>query len=342
MRFYPTGGGGGPDLDVITADSDKIVKPYVIVDKDGNPLTGTLPDYSDNGEDASDLRVTDSDSAPAYKSINTQQVTNSDGTTRLVMAVPNRGVYGNSYIVDDQDVVASRVGLTADKLWPGNSILGIDSSRTTMAGGMYTPTSSQQTIACNGKAMTGDITIPGFTMPAANVIKKGVVLNIFGQSVTGTFEGYVASPTDMYYKGNNAYGYTSATSGLYFGSDRIQLTDANWVTIRTSKTLQINAYSGFIVNFNLTGTKYYSDTGYYIARVVLFNGTSTSIIAQSETNINKGDTKDLYVDVSVLTGSIAPSFELTVKFYDDASGSDSDPSWIAGPFSGNIFRVRVA
>ena len=37
-----TGGGGGPDLDVITAAADDVLAGKVIVDKDGNPLTGTL------------------------------------------------------------------------------------------------------------------------------------------------------------------------------------------------------------------------------------------------------------------------------------------------------------
>lgn len=35
-------GGGGADLDVVTAAADDVVKGKVIVDAEGNPLTGTL------------------------------------------------------------------------------------------------------------------------------------------------------------------------------------------------------------------------------------------------------------------------------------------------------------
>ncbi|MEI3281935.1 MAG: hypothetical protein V8R61_04160 [Enterocloster sp.] len=52
-RVLMTGGGGGADLDVITAEADDILSGKVIVDKDGNPLTGTLILSGDAG--ASDV-----------------------------------------------------------------------------------------------------------------------------------------------------------------------------------------------------------------------------------------------------------------------------------------------
>ena len=42
MRFYPIGGGGGADLDVVTAGAEHVLESKVIVDKDGNPITGTM------------------------------------------------------------------------------------------------------------------------------------------------------------------------------------------------------------------------------------------------------------------------------------------------------------
>ena len=35
-------GGSGADLDLVTAGAGDVLSPKVIVDKDGNPLTGTL------------------------------------------------------------------------------------------------------------------------------------------------------------------------------------------------------------------------------------------------------------------------------------------------------------
>ena len=40
--WIPGGGGGGADLDVVTAAADDVLSGKVIVDKDGEPLTGTL------------------------------------------------------------------------------------------------------------------------------------------------------------------------------------------------------------------------------------------------------------------------------------------------------------
>ena len=41
-KIYMTGGGGSADLDVVTAGAGDVLAGKVIVDKDGNPLTGTM------------------------------------------------------------------------------------------------------------------------------------------------------------------------------------------------------------------------------------------------------------------------------------------------------------
>ena len=64
-----------------------------------------------------------------------------------------------SYEYMELSEVASTAGLTAAKLWPGNTVLGITSNKSTMAGKTITPSTSQQTVSCNGKAMTGNIVV---------------------------------------------------------------------------------------------------------------------------------------------------------------------------------------
>lgn len=113
-RIWMPGGGGGADLDVVTAEAKDVLAGKVIVDKDGNPLSGTMQ---------------------------------------------------------------------------------------TMSGGTYTPSTSQQRISCAEKKMTGDIIIPAFTLPSANVIKKGVTVDFYGKKVTGTWEGYTTSPFYIFNKG---------------------------------------------------------------------------------------------------------------------------------------------
>ena len=43
-KIWMPGGGGGADLDVVTAGRPDVLTGKVIVDKDGEPLTGTMPD----------------------------------------------------------------------------------------------------------------------------------------------------------------------------------------------------------------------------------------------------------------------------------------------------------
>lgn len=43
-KVWMPGGGGGADLDIVTAGKPDVLAGKVIVDKDGEPLTGTMPD----------------------------------------------------------------------------------------------------------------------------------------------------------------------------------------------------------------------------------------------------------------------------------------------------------
>lgn len=83
-------GGGGTDLDVITATAPDVIAGKVIVDKDGNPLTGTLA-LSGNASDAQVL------SGQTYY--------NSDPKTKRTGTMSNRGAVsqalntGGSYTI---------------------------------------------------------------------------------------------------------------------------------------------------------------------------------------------------------------------------------------------------
>lgn len=80
--------------------------------------------------------------------------------SRLQMTIPATGKYSTtSKVYAAYSTIRTLIGLTADKLWPGVTILGIKSSRTSAAGGTYTPTTAKQTIECGGKAMSSDIII---------------------------------------------------------------------------------------------------------------------------------------------------------------------------------------
>lgn len=102
---------------------------------------------------------------------------------------------------------AAAAGVNGDYMLDSYNLLGVQGKIQSMAGQTVTPTTVQQTVNCAWKRMTGNVVVPGFSMPPANVVKKGYALNIYGQKVMGTFEGYVAGPGDIYKEGdvNSSY-----------------------------------------------------------------------------------------------------------------------------------------
>lgn len=149
-----SGGGSSADLDVITAGAGDVLAGKVIVDQDGNPLTGTM---ANRGAVSQSLAINGSYTIPkGYH----------NGSGKVSQSVPTQGAK------------------------------------------TITPGANQQQVAA-GRYLTGAITVPGFSMPAANLIKKGAKITIYGRTVTGTWEGYVASNKDIYNRGAWGSGYSS-------------------------------------------------------------------------------------------------------------------------------------
>ena len=201
-----TGGGGSADLDVITATADDVLSGKVIVDQNGDPLTGRMPNIG------------------AYDSA----VSVAGNSTDLYFRM-HEGAHVTKTVSGYPEISCTRdAALNA---------LGIQS----MAGGTYIPNSSQQTIACAGKLMTSNIIIPGFTMPPADVIKEGVTIYTYNQAVTGTWNGY--TPATAYFWNCGNVGGVAGTGQLGFGSlgqvysndgntSANTLTTPGWVDIR--------------------------------------------------------------------------------------------------------------
>ena len=122
-----TGSGGGVDTSVVTAEAGDVLSNKVIVDANGNPLTGTMPD---NGAISQSLGINGSFIIP-------------------------QGFHNGSGEVFQ-------------------SVL-------TMGAQTITPSGTAQTVACNGKYMTGNITVN-----AANV-SKVVTGTVTSSSSTKTF-----------------------------------------------------------------------------------------------------------------------------------------------------------
>lgn len=101
---------------------------------------------------------------------------------------------------------------------------------------------------------------------SAGVIKKGVRI----MNLTGTFEGYIPSVTDLYYRGTNQGGFTSPTNYVTFYLDHITLIDT-----AQDKNIVGSNYFNFAghYNLNIEGTFCNGATGQRI--LTLYRGKNT-------------------------------------------------------------------
>lgn len=135
-----------------------------------------------------------------------------------------------------------------------------------IAGRTITPGASQQTVN-GGGYLSGNVVVPGFSMPAAGVVKKGVTLNIYGRTVTGTFEGYVATPADLYLRGQNIAKWTlPGSSSNYISFDSGQITVNTYQDNRPTIAATFNArgFSWFNIEVKITAINMSYEYGHCI------------------------------------------------------------------------------
>lgn len=165
-------GGGGADLDAVTADAGDVLAGKVIVGPDGEPLTGTLA-LSGN---ASDGQV-----------LSGQTYYNTDAKTKRTGTMPNRGTVNQSLAINGSYTIPAGYHNGNGK---------VTQSVKTKGAQTFTPGRSNQVIGAN-QWLSGAQTIMGDPNLKPENIKKGVT--IFGN--VGTHEGYVTSPLNLFNKG---------------------------------------------------------------------------------------------------------------------------------------------
>lgn len=160
-------GGGGADLDAVTASAGDVLAGKVIVGPDGEPLTGTLT-LSGN---ASDGQV-----------LSGQTYYNTDAKTKRTGTMPNRGAVNQSLAINGSYTIPAGYHNGSGKVTQNIPTKGAQT---------YTPGTTNQTIAAN-QYLTGPQTIKGDPNLIPANIKKGV--SIMG--ITGTYNGPVP---EIYY-----------------------------------------------------------------------------------------------------------------------------------------------
>ena len=205
-KILMPGGGGGADLDVITAGAEDVLAGKVIVDNNGEPLTGTMADQGN--WNFSELVAGSAVTVPGGKHGGGGKVT----AKSLASQTPGDSAAGH--------ILAGRTAWVN-----GSKITGTIPSQ---AGGTLTPSTSAVTANCSGKYMTSNYTIPAFALPPANALRKGYSYTLYGKTVTGTLEQWLSSPADV--TGNETGATKIGTSTGFF----------SWITSPKS----INVFCG--------------------------------------------------------------------------------------------------
>jgi len=321
--LFPVSGGGGGNLDEITASAEHVKSPYTFMNSEGDIEEGTMVDRENWGAAVGmNDRVTVPEgyhdgSGEVYGPTVTQRGawTSRLGVNEKVM-IPEGYHNGNGYVDQDistlgeQKVVPklSRHTLwTANQYMTGNVIIepipnqknaatkalsnGVNSQGLYfyIPEGYYLPDGTgnswvYQTLAEVAKAL-------GIT---ADKVKKGVTLC----GVVGTFEGYVANANDLYYRGIYNNPMNLENSNMEFRSDCIAFPTLYTYYLHFTNPVNLSAYSKLIVEDARSGVF----TTSYIDRQRLCVGSSVkpTTIKSVPTSVSG---KSLVFDISSLQGS---------------------------------------
>lgn len=239
-KIWMPGGGGGADLDVVTAGSGDVLAGKVIVGADGEPLVGTMPN---RGAVSQTLNAGGSYTVPAGYHNGSGSVT------------------ANSLASQTSATASAGHILSGQTAWVnGNRIIGNIAS---MGGQTITPGSSQQTISCSGKYMNGNIVISA-------VSKYGVINGRVSSSSSTKYFSGDAPGTLHYIELNPGFTPTCITaildregqdSSVYTNYGQFIVSGRGYPAVRsvvstlTSSSLIIPVYS--VGTYNLLVAGYY-------------------------------------------------------------------------------------
>ncbi len=258
-KVLASGGGGGTGSDECTASKAQVLAGYTAVTSDSGDeaAEGTMPN---NGDQSTTLKCGQSKKIPeGYTSGGT--VTAADLASQTgATAVDNQLSSGKTAWVNGQKVTGT---LTERGQYQsgGAAFTGSYFAVNSLPEGIYRKNGASWApeARCTADQLRN---VLGIT---AGKIKKGEVI----AGVTGTWEGYVANPTDLYYKGSNPAGfYVSDNGGGYCSAsfDGVYITvtsnttGANGLTITAGKAYNLSGYSKLIIELNVSKATYYNST----------------------------------------------------------------------------------
>lgn len=230
-------GGGGADLDAITAESGDVLEGKVILDSEGEPLLGTMPERGDWS--SSELAAGASITVPeghhggggkvTAKSLSAQ--TPGTATAAQILSGKTAWVNGKEYT----GTMPNRGGY-----WGWGNSKGNDGGNQRMwvrlPGGYYNENAEVYLSWADIRAMAG-------------ITPEKVKKNEWILGVQGNFEGWVPNPQDLYYNGVNSaglillYGWTFENTRIAFYYDRLA---GSVPSFRFPNAIDVRSYSRLI------------------------------------------------------------------------------------------------
>lgn len=213
--------------------------------------------------------------------------------------------------VSSDDVTATRnqllSGVTA--ITSDSDDEPVEGTIASQAGGTFNPTTSVRTLATGGKYLKSDVRVNGFALPPASALKKGYKYTLYGQSVTGTFQGYTDSPLYIIQNGvvknlsTNSFNNTTYVS-TYGGA----LTTTGNTVARSNASINITDYKYLKVYSRGIDYSDNAATSFYI-KVQLGNSSGPTI------NLGTfySDTTGIF-DISAYSGSYYIYWNVTSSY----------------------------
>lgn len=230
-------GGDGADLDAITAESGDVLEGKVILDSEGEPLLGTMPERGDWS--SSELAAGASITVPeghhggggkvTAKSLSAQ--TPGTATAAQILSGKTAWVNGKEYT----GTMPNRGGY-----WGWGNSKGNDGGNQRMwvrlPGGYYNENAEVYLSWADIRAMAG-------------ITPEKVKKNEWILGVQGNFEGWVPNPQDLYYNGVNSaglillYGWTFENTRIAFYYDSLA---GSVPSFRFPNAIDVRSYSRLI------------------------------------------------------------------------------------------------
>ena len=312
-------GGSSTDLDSVNAENWQILQNRVIVDKNGNPLVGTMPDRA---------------------AIN--PIINAGERFPIPVGYHNGlgGVTANSLAAQTPGNLQSNVILSP--YYGYSNGVRVQGNIATMGAQTISPTSYQQTVQTAGKYLSGNVTVNGVYNLRPENVRKGVQVG----DIVGIAEGYYPTANDLYLRGNNIAGFTAGSSDTKFESGGIKVND-DYLILYSNTQIDFTPYN--YLNVELYYEKIHTNLQNVATRNlsmgVGLRNSSNVVLAQGNTSSLSAN-NTYVVSVSLFNVSLAtvPRIRVGVEGQYWYTGNDGD-QWtniVGGDWTGWVYRVWLS